>query len=263
MIDAIVVSRNDEAQGICSFELASADGSLLPAFSPGPTLTCTARWPGADSLCNHPQERHRYLIGVLHDPASRGGSRSLHEQACGRRAAADQCTAQPVPLADGARRSLPASALPDPVPEQLARGHDFELHCARSSERAAFVGRIRNAPFADRLRSCILTSSRKRRWTLARCWATRKLTCTVCVRAGRVHAVLGSARELGWQEANLHRSISQPHPWTPATTAASRYRSTAPAKCSRCQPTRPWYRYWSKTASRSPCRASKVFAARA
>lgn len=35
MIDAVVVSRNDEAQGICSFELAAADGSLLPAFSAG------------------------------------------------------------------------------------------------------------------------------------------------------------------------------------------------------------------------------------
>lgn len=35
MIDAVVVSRNDEALGICSFELAAADGSPLPAFSAG------------------------------------------------------------------------------------------------------------------------------------------------------------------------------------------------------------------------------------
>ena len=32
------------------------------------------------SLCNDPSERHRYLIGVLKDPASRGGSQAMHER---------------------------------------------------------------------------------------------------------------------------------------------------------------------------------------
>ncbi|MCP5688052.1 oxidoreductase, partial [Klebsiella pneumoniae] len=74
MIDAVVVSRNDEAQGICSFELAAADGSPLPPFSAGAHID--VHLPDGlvrqYSLCNHPAERHRYLIGVLNDPASRG-----------------------------------------------------------------------------------------------------------------------------------------------------------------------------------------------
>lgn len=41
MIDVVVVSRHNEAQGICSYELASVDGQPLPAFSAARTLTCT------------------------------------------------------------------------------------------------------------------------------------------------------------------------------------------------------------------------------
>ncbi|MBK1711068.1 oxidoreductase, partial [Marichromatium gracile] len=81
MIDVVVVSRNNEAQDICSFELARVDGQALPAFSAGAHIDVYL--PDGVvrqySLCNHPEERHRYLIGVLNDPASRGGSRCLHE----------------------------------------------------------------------------------------------------------------------------------------------------------------------------------------
>jgi len=61
MIDAVVVSRNDEAQDICSFELAALDGSLLPPFSAGAHID--VHLPDGQvrqySLCNHPEERHR------------------------------------------------------------------------------------------------------------------------------------------------------------------------------------------------------------
>ena len=66
-----------EAEGICSFELVASDGGLLPAFSAGAHVDVHV--PGGlvrqYSLCNHPDETHRYLIAVLDDPASRGGSR--------------------------------------------------------------------------------------------------------------------------------------------------------------------------------------------
>lgn len=160
MIDAVVVSRNDEAQGICSFELAAADGSLLPAFSAGAHID--VHLPDGlvrqYSLCNHPEERHRYLIGVLNDPASRGGSRSLHEQVQAGARLRISAPRNLFPLAEDARRSLLFAGGIGITPilcmaEQLSHnGHDFELHyCARSSERAAFVERIHNAPFADRL----------------------------------------------------------------------------------------------------------------
>ncbi|MFH7457165.1 oxidoreductase, partial [Pseudomonas syringae pv. tagetis] len=74
--------RNFEAVFFCSFELSRPDGELLPPFPAGAQIY--VHLPNGlirqYSLCNAPIERHRYLIGVLIDPASRGGSRGLHEQ---------------------------------------------------------------------------------------------------------------------------------------------------------------------------------------
>jgi vanillate O-demethylase ferredoxin subunit len=82
MIEVLVATRNEEAVDICSYELTPVDGQALPAFTAGAHID--VHLPDGlirqYSLCNHPEERHRYLIGVLKDPASRGGSRSLHEQ---------------------------------------------------------------------------------------------------------------------------------------------------------------------------------------
>jgi vanillate O-demethylase ferredoxin subunit len=53
----------------------------LPAFSAGSHVD--VQLPGGltrpYSLCNDPTESHRYLIAVLRDPASRGGSRAMHD----------------------------------------------------------------------------------------------------------------------------------------------------------------------------------------
>ena len=82
MIEVVVKSRHNEALDICSYELICAQGGELPGFSAGSHID--VHLPGGlirqYSLCNHPQERHRYQIGVLKDAASRGGSQSLHEQ---------------------------------------------------------------------------------------------------------------------------------------------------------------------------------------
>ena len=53
----------------------------LPAFSAGSHID--VQLPNGltrqYSLCNDPSESHRYLIGVLKDPATRGGSLAMHE----------------------------------------------------------------------------------------------------------------------------------------------------------------------------------------
>jgi phthalate 4,5-dioxygenase reductase subunit len=76
-----VTRKTVEAEDICSFELASVDGAALPSFSAGSHVDVQV--PGGltrqYSLCNDPAESHRYLIGVLRDAASRGGSIAMHE----------------------------------------------------------------------------------------------------------------------------------------------------------------------------------------
>lgn len=65
------------------FELRSLDGQLLPAFTPGAHVD--VHIPGglsrSYSLLNDAAERHRYLIGIKREQASRGGSAWMHEMA--------------------------------------------------------------------------------------------------------------------------------------------------------------------------------------
>ena len=77
-----VLRKRREADDIVSFEMAAADGMPLPPFSAGANID--VRLAGGAivrqySLCNDPEESHRYLIAVLRDPLSRGGSTFLHD----------------------------------------------------------------------------------------------------------------------------------------------------------------------------------------
>lgn len=215
MIDAVVVSRHDEARDICSYELASADGSPLPDFSAGAHID--VHLPGGlvrqYSLCNHPEERHRYLIGVLRDPGSRGGSQAMHEQIHpGTRLRISE-PRNLFALARDARRSLLFAGGIGITPilcmaERLAHsGADFELHyCARSREHAAFVQRLHNASFADRV---FLHFDQEPETALD---AAQVLAAPgsdvhlyVCGPGGFMQHVLDTARAAGWEEPCLHR----------------------------------------------------------
>lgn len=215
MIEVVVVSRKHEAQDICSYELACVDGNALPAFSAGAHID--VHLPGGlirqYSLCNHPDEHHRYVIGVLRDPASRGGSQSLHEQVN----TGDQLRiSEPrnlFPLDDTARRSLLFAGGIGITPilcmaERLAHaGADFHLHyCARAEERAAFVQRLKASTFAERV---FLHFDEQPHTALK---AAQVLAAPednvhlyVCGPGGFMQHVLDSARAQGWQEDCLHR----------------------------------------------------------
>lgn len=79
---AWVHTLQHEAQDIISVDLRPMAGETLPAFEAGAHIDL--HLPGglvrSYSLANDSRERHRYLLGVLKDKASRGGSRCVHEQ---------------------------------------------------------------------------------------------------------------------------------------------------------------------------------------
>ncbi|MGO2703928.1 PDR/VanB family oxidoreductase [Pseudomonas helleri] len=215
MIEVQVVSRKTEAHGICSYELARLDESPLPAFSAGSHID--VHLPDGlirqYSLCNHPDERHRYLIGVLKDPASRGGSQHLHEQInTGDRLQISE-PRNLFPLVHEARRSLLFAGGIGITPilcmaERLAHSNaDFELHyCARSSDRAAFVERIRQSAFADRV-FVHFDEQPETLMNAAQVLANPQtdVHLYVCGPAGFMQHVLDSARAQGWAEDRLHR----------------------------------------------------------
>ena len=82
MIEVVVATKEPVADAIHRFELIRTDGLDLPTFDPGAHID--VQLPNGlvrqYSLYNHPTESLHYKIAVLHDPNSRGGSRSLCEQ---------------------------------------------------------------------------------------------------------------------------------------------------------------------------------------
>ena len=71
-----------EAEGIISIELRATDQKDLPAFDAGShiDLHLPNGMVRSYSLLNDCSERHRYVLGVLKDGKSRGGSKAVHEQ---------------------------------------------------------------------------------------------------------------------------------------------------------------------------------------
>ena len=204
-----------EADDICSFELASVDGSALPAFSAGSHID--VQLPGGltrqYSLCNDPAESHRYLIGVLRDAASRGGSAAMHEQVHEGGELSISPPKNHFALAHHAPRHLLLAGGIGITPilcmaERLsAIGADFELHYAtRSRARTAFFERIRGSAFAQRAAFHFDDGAPQQKLDIAVALARQGAGTHlyVCGPKGFMDAVLGAARTGGWGEDRIH-----------------------------------------------------------
>jgi vanillate O-demethylase ferredoxin subunit len=215
LIAVTVTAKTTEASGICSFELRDAEGRDLPPFEAGAHID--VHLPGGFvrqySLCNAPGERHRYLIGVLRDPKTRGGSAALHDLVREGDRLTISAPRNHFPLVESARRSLLFAGGIGVTPllcmaEQLALADgDFVMHyCARSSDRAAFLDRIGRSAFADRVQLNFDDLAPDRQFDLAAALGApvEGAHVYVCGPAGYIQAVLDHARSAGWSEAQLH-----------------------------------------------------------
>ncbi|MFE5942641.1 PDR/VanB family oxidoreductase [Streptomyces sp. NPDC056480] len=78
-LQLIVHRMTWEAEGVLSVELTHPDGKPLPAWTPGAHIDVHVGGRIRQySLCGDPHEQGAYRIGVLNEPASRGGSRHVH-----------------------------------------------------------------------------------------------------------------------------------------------------------------------------------------
>lgn len=140
-----------EALDVLSFELRAPDGGALPAFIAGSHIDVeipTAAGPllRQYSLCNDPAERHRYVVGVGRDVASRGGSVFLHDQLHAGAALRISAPRNNFALDEAAPHSvLVAGGIGITPMLAMARrlallGRPWTLyHCVRSACRAAFA----------------------------------------------------------------------------------------------------------------------------
>ena len=213
-----VVSKRVEAADICTFELADPMGNPLPGFSAGSHIDVHIGngLVRQYSLCNDPRETHRYLIGVLRVPASRGGSASMHDDVQEGDMLEIGEPRNHFQLAHGARRSILLAGGIGITPilcmaERLANiGADFELHyCTRSAERTAFLERIRQSSFASRVRFHFGDGPAEQQLDLDSVLQgpAGGAHLYVCGPKGFMDSVLGAARRKGWPEQQLHREF--------------------------------------------------------
>lgn len=229
---SVRVSRKvTEATDIQSFELVDAAGAPLPSFSAGAHID--VHLPDGIvrqySLCNDPGECHRYLIAVLRDPASRGGSTAMHDSVHEGDLLQISAPKNHFPLVHEARRSLLLAGGIGVTPilcmaERLAlSGAEFDMHyCTRAPDRAAFMNRIRLSAFAPRVSMHFDDGPSEQRFDLAATVARPEpgVHLYVCGPKGFMDAVLAAARAQGWPEHQLHYEFFAAEVQTSATDTA-------------------------------------------
>ena len=77
-----VVEKTPVADGVVTLTLAAPDGGRLPDWAPGAhvDLTLANGLTRQYSLCGDRWDAHTYRVGVLLEPASRGGSAHVHRE---------------------------------------------------------------------------------------------------------------------------------------------------------------------------------------
>lgn len=220
-MDLVVQRKWLAATDIAAFELASPTGAPLPPFEPGAHVDVEIG-PGMVrqySLCNDSRERHRYLIGVLREPASRGGSARLYDGIAQGDHLRVGSPRNHFPLADSASCSLlfAGGIGITPILSMAyclnGRGQVFSLHyCARSHERAAFLSNIETLTSTGHAIVHYDEGPDDQKLNLdqvLRGYDVGKHVY-VCGPAGYISWVLDTARALGWPEETLHREYFAP-----------------------------------------------------
>ncbi len=210
-----VARKRDEADGICSLVLLPVAGSVLPPFTAGAhiDLHLGQGLVRQYSLCNPPSDAQQYVVAVLRDPASRGGSQAVHEQVKEGQELEISAPKNHFPLAaDGKQHLLLAGGIGVTplmaMAEQLsADGADFALHYfARSASKAAFADRFADSAFASRVHTHWDDAPQVPPVSLATLIGQPQAGqhLYVCGPKGFMDAVLATARAQTWPEDQLH-----------------------------------------------------------
>jgi ferredoxin-NADP reductase len=80
--EARVAAKREVADGVVTLALRDVDDHPLPAWEPGAhvDLILDSAPTRQYSLCGDPADRSEYRLGVLRDPAGRGGSTFVHDR---------------------------------------------------------------------------------------------------------------------------------------------------------------------------------------
>ncbi|MBK5542530.1 oxidoreductase [Pseudomonas sp. TH05] len=220
VLKVVVRKREEQGDGVVVLDLADPLGQPLPAFEAGAHVDVHLK-PGLVrqySLCGDPAQPLAYRLGVLKDPASRGGSLAVHELLLEGREIEISAPRNHFPLAPDARRSILIGGGIGITPMVAmayalnARDSDFELHyCARSRSRSAFLEELGNAAFAPRLHTHFDDEADAQKLDLAKVLGSPQagVHVYVCGPAGFMDWVIAQAIAQGYADDHVHREYFQ------------------------------------------------------
>ena len=155
MVSVRINSVTWEGPNILSYELRPTEGSQLPTFTAGAhiDLTLPNDLVRSYSLVNSQSERHRYVIAVQKDRASRGGSKWVHDNFRPGDVLAVNSPRNNFMLDETAEKSIfiAGGIGITPILSMIDRlttiGRDWELvFCARTRSNTPFLERLQNMP---------------------------------------------------------------------------------------------------------------------
>ena len=158
MLTVEISKRKKEADDIISLELVDPACGNLPPFSAGShvDVVVSEGLVRQYSLCNSQQENHRYVIAVLRDPNSRGGSDGMHEHFIEGKTVRISEPRNHFPLAHDADSVILIAGGIGITPilcmanRLLHIGVPFEMHyCSRSKSKMAFLDDVKSGNLND------------------------------------------------------------------------------------------------------------------
>ncbi|MDH1339296.1 PDR/VanB family oxidoreductase [Ectopseudomonas oleovorans] len=215
-----VRKRQLQGDGVVVLDLIPVGGATLPAFEAGAHVDIHIA-PGLVrqySLCSDPADNAAYRLGVLKDPASRGGSLGVHEQLLEGREVQISTPRNLFPLASAAKRSIligggigitPMIAMAYAL---QAQGQDFELHyCGRSRSRSAFLDELGSASFAERVFTHFDDEAAEQKLDMDAVLGQAQAGVHVytCGPSGFMDWVIGESVKRGYADDHIHREYFQ------------------------------------------------------
>jgi vanillate O-demethylase ferredoxin subunit len=214
-ITALILDKMTLADDVVSLVLGPVPGGSLPPFEAGAHIELEI----ADgvvrpySLANDPAELDRYVLGVLREPESRGGSRGVHEALAAGMTVRLGAPRNLFPLNERAPHTvlLAGGIGVTPLLSMAYRlrglGRSFEVHvCCRHNGRLPFAQVLLHGPFADSVHMHFDNGESSQRLDLRRTLASSPAGTElyVCGPAGFIDHAVATAEYLGWPASAVH-----------------------------------------------------------
>lgn len=213
-LDVKVMKREQLTADVVMLELESTTAQDLPAFQAGAYIDIQI--PGGllrpYSLCNPPQEHHRYVIAVRKERPSRGASVYLHDRVRVGDVLRVRHPLNEFPLHPSATYSalfgggVGIAPLLSMAAELWHRGAGFELHLsARNLHQAPFVSYLQQQPYRGRLHFH-WSEDVGGRIDFARCFSRLSPLSHIylCGPSGFMQNAIGVAHQTGVSNERLH-----------------------------------------------------------